>query len=86
MTCASCAARIERRLNQLDGVTATVNYATEQAKVHAARRRRPSTTSSPRSRRPATPPARRVAAAPAATRRRRRGRRADETRAARASG
>ena len=35
MTCASCAARIEKRLNQLDGVTATVNYATEQAKVHA---------------------------------------------------
>src|SRR5688572_16424486 len=33
MTCASCAARIERRLNKLDGVTATVNYATEQAKV-----------------------------------------------------
>ena len=35
MTCASCAARIEKRLNRLDGVTATVNYATEQAKVHA---------------------------------------------------
>ena len=35
MTCASCAARIERRLNKLDGVTATVNYATEQAKVAA---------------------------------------------------
>ena len=33
MTCASCAARIEKRLNKLDGVTATVNYATEQAKV-----------------------------------------------------
>ncbi len=33
MTCASCAARIEKRLNRLDGVTATVNYATEQAKV-----------------------------------------------------
>jgi Cu+-exporting ATPase len=33
MTCASCAARIERRLNKLDGVTATVNYATEQAQV-----------------------------------------------------
>jgi Cu+-exporting ATPase len=33
MTCASCAARIERRLNKLDGVTATVNYATEQARV-----------------------------------------------------
>jgi Cu+-exporting ATPase len=35
MTCASCAARIERRLNKLDGVTATVNYATERASVHA---------------------------------------------------
>ncbi|WP_257901015.1 heavy metal translocating P-type ATPase [Saccharothrix obliqua] len=33
MTCASCAARIERKLNRLDGVTATVNYATEKAKV-----------------------------------------------------
>ena len=33
MTCASCAARIERRLNRMDGVTARVNYATEQAHV-----------------------------------------------------
>jgi P-type Cu+ transporter len=33
MTCAACAARIEKRLNRLDGVTATVNYATERAKV-----------------------------------------------------
>src|SRR5437016_8947940 len=33
MTCASCAARIERRLNRLDGVTATVNFATEKASV-----------------------------------------------------
>ena len=33
MTCASCANRIERRLNKLDGVTATVNYATEKASV-----------------------------------------------------
>ena len=33
MTCASCAGRIERKLNKLDGVTATVNYATEQARV-----------------------------------------------------
>ncbi|MGI8523529.1 MAG: heavy metal translocating P-type ATPase [Nocardioides sp.] len=33
MTCASCAARVERKLNKLDGVTATVNYATEQAHV-----------------------------------------------------
>ncbi|MGX6510013.1 heavy metal translocating P-type ATPase [Rhodococcus sp. SJ-2] len=33
MTCASCANRIERKLNKLDGVTATVNYATEKARV-----------------------------------------------------
>jgi Cu+-exporting ATPase len=33
MTCASCANRVERRLNELDGVTATVNYATEKARV-----------------------------------------------------
>ena len=33
MTCASCATRVERRLNRLDGVTATVNYATERASV-----------------------------------------------------
>jgi P-type Cu+ transporter len=33
MTCASCAARIERKLNKLEGVEATVNYATEQATV-----------------------------------------------------
>jgi len=33
MTCASCAARIEKKLNKVDGVTATVNYATEKAKV-----------------------------------------------------
>jgi Cu+-exporting ATPase len=33
MTCASCAARIERKLNKIDGVSATVNYATEKAKV-----------------------------------------------------
>lgn len=35
MTCASCALRIEKKLNRLDGVTATVNYATEKAKVTA---------------------------------------------------
>jgi P-type Cu+ transporter len=35
MTCASCAAHIERHLNKLDGVTATVNYATEHASVRA---------------------------------------------------
>ncbi|SDG05022.1 Cu+-exporting ATPase [Blastococcus aurantiacus] len=33
MTCASCAARIEKKLNKLEGVTATVNYSTEKAKV-----------------------------------------------------
>ncbi|HVE98417.1 MAG TPA: heavy metal translocating P-type ATPase [Mycobacteriales bacterium] len=33
MTCASCATRIERKLNKLEGVTATVNYSTEKAKV-----------------------------------------------------
>jgi Cu+-exporting ATPase len=33
MTCAACAARIEKKLNRLDGVTATVNYATEKASV-----------------------------------------------------
>ncbi|UOR01465.1 heavy metal translocating P-type ATPase [Leucobacter allii] len=33
MTCASCANRIERKLNKLDGVEATVNYATEKARV-----------------------------------------------------
>jgi Cu+-exporting ATPase len=35
MTCASCANRIERKLNKLDGVTASVNYATEKARVEA---------------------------------------------------
>ncbi len=35
MTCASCASRIERALNTLDGVSATVNYATEKASVSA---------------------------------------------------
>jgi Cu+-exporting ATPase len=35
MTCASCATRIERKLNRLDGVDASVNYATEKARVRA---------------------------------------------------
>ena len=35
MTCASCANRIERKLNKLDGVSAAVNYATEKARVSA---------------------------------------------------
>jgi Cu+-exporting ATPase len=34
MTCASCAARVEKRLNRLDGVEASVNFATETAAVH----------------------------------------------------
>ena len=34
MTCASCAARIEKKLNNLEGVEATVNFATEQATAH----------------------------------------------------
>ncbi|MEW2269865.1 heavy metal translocating P-type ATPase [Streptomyces griseofuscus] len=33
MTCASCAARVEKKLNRMDGVSATVNFATEKAKV-----------------------------------------------------
>lgn len=35
MTCASCAARVEKKLNRVDGVTASVNYATEKATVRA---------------------------------------------------
>ncbi|EYT78093.1 carbonate dehydratase [Streptomyces sp. Tu 6176] len=33
MTCASCAARVEKKLNRMEGVHATVNFATEKAKV-----------------------------------------------------
>src|SRR3712207_2575378 len=36
MTCASCAARVEKKLNRMDGVTATVNYTTEKARVSFA--------------------------------------------------
>ncbi|MFH8571571.1 heavy metal translocating P-type ATPase [Streptomyces sp. NPDC017993] len=36
MTCASCAARVEKKLNRMEGVTASVNYATEKAKVAVA--------------------------------------------------
>ncbi|WP_129294239.1 heavy metal translocating P-type ATPase [Streptomyces lydicus] len=36
MTCASCAARVEKKLNRMEGVTATVNYATEKARVTVA--------------------------------------------------
>jgi P-type Cu+ transporter len=37
MTCVSCAGRIEKKLNRLEGVNATVNYATEKATVHAGK-------------------------------------------------
>ena len=43
MTCASCAARIEKKLNKLDGVTATVNFATETASVTFRSRSAPAT-------------------------------------------
>ncbi|OEV29133.1 carbonate dehydratase [Streptomyces nanshensis] len=36
MTCASCAARVEKKLNRMDGVSAGVNYATEKAKIRYA--------------------------------------------------
>jgi len=36
MTCAACATRVERKLNKLDGVVATVNYATERARIRCA--------------------------------------------------
>jgi len=35
MTCASCATRVERKLNKIPGVAASVNYATEKARVHS---------------------------------------------------
>ncbi|HEY9415218.1 MAG TPA: heavy metal translocating P-type ATPase [Pseudonocardia sp.] len=35
MTCAACAARVEKRLNRIEGVSATVNYATEKASITA---------------------------------------------------
>ncbi|MDO5499549.1 MAG: heavy metal translocating P-type ATPase [Propionibacteriaceae bacterium] len=37
MTCASCAVRIEKKLNKVDGVTASVNYATEKARIDLQR-------------------------------------------------
>ena len=43
MTCASCAVRVEKKLNKLEGVSAAVNYATERASV--AERSRRSTSS-----------------------------------------
>ncbi|NLU71310.1 copper-translocating P-type ATPase [Streptomyces sp. HNM0575] len=36
MTCASCAARVEKKLNRMDGVSASVNYATEKARISYA--------------------------------------------------
>src|SRR5699024_4557402 len=36
MTCASCAMRVEKRLNKVEGVTASVNYATEKATITGA--------------------------------------------------
>lgn len=59
MTCASCANRIERKLNKLDGVTATVNYATEKARISAPAASGSTPCLGP-SRRPATPPPRRA--------------------------
>ena len=53
MTCASCAHLVERRLNKLEGVTATVNYATKPRPSSMPRPSR-SSSSSARSRRPAT--------------------------------
>jgi Cu+-exporting ATPase len=41
MTCASCATRIEKKLNRMEGVTATVNYATGKAKVSYAQAVKP---------------------------------------------
>ncbi|MGZ5372299.1 cation transporter, partial [Aeromicrobium sp.] len=35
MTCTSCAMRVEKKLNKIDGVSASVNYATEKATVEA---------------------------------------------------
>ena len=58
MTCAACASRIERKLNTLEGVEATVNYATERATRQLRRRARDAATSSSR---PSKPPATRRA-------------------------
>ena len=41
MTCASCAARVEKRLNRIDGVIASVNFATEQATIDFPDERHP---------------------------------------------
>ena len=73
MTCSSCANRIERKLNKLEGVTATVNYATESATVsYDPELVQPDSARQPPSRRPATArPCRRRperAGAPAAAR------------------
>ena len=71
MTCASCANRIERKLNKLDGVTATVNYATEKAKVTYPAGMCPRGAARGRRARPATPRGCRSRAAAAATAHRR---------------
>ena len=55
MTCAACAARVQAKLNKVDGVTATVNLRTERARITAPAPC-PSGNSSAWSRRPATPP------------------------------
>ena len=54
MTCAACAMRIEKKLNKLDGVSATVNYATEKARVSTAPAVRPADPGR-RGQEPATP-------------------------------
>ena len=69
MTCASCANRIERKLNKLEGVSATVNYATEKAHVVAPGARSAPTCCSRPSRRRGY-----AASVPEPRRRRRRGR------------
>ena len=66
MTCASCAARIEKKLNRIDGVAASVNYATEKAVVSAPSRSTPRS-SSTRSRRPDTPRRSRIRPHPTAS-------------------
>ena len=66
MTCASCANRIERKLNKLDGVSASVNYATEKATVEFDDARSRPRRWSRRSRRPATRPSCRPPSRPAA--------------------
>ena len=63
MTCAACASRVERRLNGIEGVEASVNYASNVRRWTTTRRASSPTTSSRRSRKPATPPISRADAA-----------------------